>query len=101
MSIEPGSLGDLLEEISGDVTALTTEGRPESMDEVASRLAEHRNPVLLVGGFPRGHFSKEVLSQAKESYRIHHHQLEAWTVVARAIYDYERATTLRGTFPKN
>jgi len=46
---------------------------------------------LLVGGFPRGHFSKETLSKAKESYRIHDQHLDAWTVVARAIYDYERA----------
>ena len=100
MSIKPGSLGDLLSETSGAVTALTTNGLPKRMDEVASRLAEHHTPVLLVGGFPRGHFSKETLSRAKESYQIHDHGLDAWTVVARAIYDYERATALRGTFPK-
>lgn len=100
MSIRPGSLGDLLDEISGVVIALTTKGLPKRMDEVASRLAEHHKPVLLVGGFPRGHFSKETLSRVKESYQIHDHGLDAWTVVARAIYDYERATALRGAFPK-
>jgi rRNA small subunit pseudouridine methyltransferase Nep1 len=100
MSIRPGSLGDLLDEISGVVIALTTKGLPKRMDEVASRLAEHHTPVLLVGGFPRGHFSKETLSRVKESYQIHDHGLDAWTVVARAIYDYERATALRGAFPK-
>jgi len=100
MSIKPGSLGDLLSETSGAVTALTTNGLPKRMDEVASRLAEQRAPVLLVGGFPRGHFSEDALSRVKESYRIHDQGLEAWTVVARAIYDYERATALRGTFPK-
>jgi rRNA small subunit pseudouridine methyltransferase Nep1 len=100
MSIKPGSLGDLLDEISGVVIALTTKGDPKRMDKVARRLAEHHTPVLLVGGFPRGHFSQETLSKAKESYRIHDLGLEAWTVVARAIYDYERATRLRGTFPK-
>jgi len=100
MSIKPGSLGDLLSEISGEVIALTTKGLPKRMDEVASRLAEIHNPVLLVGGFPRGHFSKDALSKAKESYRIHDQGLEAWTVVARAIYDYERETASRGSFPK-
>ncbi len=64
------------------------------MDEVASRLVKHPNPVLLVGGFPRGHFSKEALFKAKESYRIHNQHLDAWTVVARAVYDYERAIAL-------
>ena len=100
MSIEPGSLADLLSEISGVVIALTTEGLPKRMDEVASRLAELHTPVLLVGGFPRGHFSKHALSKAQQSYRIHDQGLEAWTVVARAIYDYERETASRGTFPK-
>jgi rRNA small subunit pseudouridine methyltransferase Nep1 len=71
------------------------------MDEVASRLAAHDNPVLLVGGFPKGHFSKETLSKAKESYQIYRHGLEAWTVVARAIYDYERAISIGGILRKN
>ena len=70
------------------------------MDDVASRLAEHDDPVMLVGGFPKGHFSKETLSKTKESYQIHNQGLEAWTVVARAIYDYERTIALSGTPPK-
>ncbi len=101
LSIKPGHIGDLLDEISGVVIALTTNGLPKRMDKVASRLAENDNPVLLIGGFPKGHFSKETLSKAKESYQIHSQGLEAWTVVARAIYDYERAIAPRGTFPKN
>ncbi len=101
LSIKPGHIGDLLDEISGRAIALTTKGLPKRMDEVASRLAEHDNPVLLVGGFPKGHFSKETLSKAKESYQIYGQGLEAWTVVARAIYDYERAIAPRGTLPKN
>jgi len=56
---------------------------------------------LLVGGFPMGHFSKETLSKARESYQIYSEGLEAWTVVARAIYDYELAIVPRGTFRKN
>ncbi len=99
LSIKPGHIGDLLDEISGRVIALTTRGLPKRMDEVASRLAEHDNPVLLVGGFPMGHFSKETVSKAKESYQIYSQGLEAWTVVARAIYDYERAISLEGIFP--
>jgi len=101
LSIKPGHFGDLVDEISGRIIALTTRGLPKRMDEVASRLAEHDNPVLLVGGFPKGHFSKETLSKAKESYQIHSQGLEAWTVVARAIYDYERAIAPTGTLPKN
>ena len=91
LSIKHGHIGDLLDEISGSVIALTIRGLPKRMDEVGSSLAKYDNPVLLVGGFPMGHFSKETLSRAKESYQIYSQGLEAWTVVARAIYDYERA----------
>jgi len=101
LSIRPGTIGDLVDEIAGEAIALTTLGIPKRMDEVASRLSEHRDPVLLVGGFPSGHFSKETLFKVRESYRIHDHGLEAWTVVARAIYDYERAIGLGETLPKN
>ncbi|TMI32517.1 16S rRNA methyltransferase [Candidatus Bathyarchaeota archaeon] len=101
LSIKPGSIGNLVDEISGQVIALTTTGLPKSMDQVASRLVKHRSSVLLVGGFPRGHFSKETLSKAKESYRIHGQHLDAWTVVARAIYDYERAIALGEPHSRN
>jgi rRNA small subunit pseudouridine methyltransferase Nep1 len=91
LSIRPGSLGHLVDEIAGISIALTTKGLSKRMDEVAFRLGKLHNPILLIGGFPRGHFSRETLSRAKESYKIHNQGLEAWTVVARAIYDYERA----------
>ena len=101
LSIKTGSIGSLLDEISGMVTALTTTGPRKQMDEIASRLTEQHKPVLLVGGFPKGHFSKDTLSKTNEFYRIHDQSLEAWTVVARAIYDYERALERSEPLPKN
>lgn len=101
LSIKPGSIGRLLDEVSGEVVALTTVGLPRGMDQVASRLIGLHNPVLLVGGFPRGHFSKETAYRAKESYRIHDKRLDAWTVVARAIYDCERASVLEMAHTEN
>jgi rRNA small subunit pseudouridine methyltransferase Nep1 len=91
MSIKPGSLRDLLHEISGSAIALTTKGVLSRFEEIASRLVNQDNSALLVGGFPEGHFSKETLSGAKESFRVHEQGLDAWTVVARAIYEYEKA----------
>lgn len=94
LSIMPGSVKDLVRETSGSITLLTTQGSPKPMVEVASSLAEKKNPVLIVGGFPSGHFSKGTMTLTKESYQIHKEGLEAWTVVARAVYDYERAIGL-------
>lgn len=64
------------------------------MEEVATNMAAKSDPVLMVGGFQSGHFSKEALSLSENSYRIQKESLEAWTVVSRAIYDYEKATGL-------
>ena len=97
LSIKPGSLRDLVKDTSGSVVGLTTKGLLKPMEQVAAILAARSNPVLLVGGFATGHFSKETLSLAKESYRIQKESLEASTVVARAIYDYERAIGLDRT----
>ncbi len=92
LSLQRGTMATLLDEVQPDiVVALTTEGELRPMEQVAQRLADHKHPVLLVGGFPEGHFSKRIIECVKESYRIDRRRLEAWTVVARATYDYERA----------
>lgn len=93
LTLLQGNIASLLGELKSDiVVALTAEGELKTMEEVARRLAEHKRPVLLVGGFPEGHFSKRTLERVNESYRIDRRRLEAWTVVARAVYDYERIT---------
>jgi rRNA small subunit pseudouridine methyltransferase Nep1 len=100
LSLKSGSLAGLIEEISGNiVVALTTEGTLKPMDLVAAKLMEYSRPVLLVGGFPRGHFSTGVKSTASEIYRICRYSLEASTVVARVIYDYEKALNKRQRSP--
>ncbi len=93
LTLLQGNMGNLLDELNSDiVVALTTEGELKPMEIVARRLAEHKRPVLLVGGFPEGHFSIRTLERVNESYRIDRRRLEAWTVIARAVYDYERMT---------
>jgi rRNA small subunit pseudouridine methyltransferase Nep1 len=90
------SLQNLLADQSSDqVVALTTKGTPKTLESVATELTKAKKPVILIGGFPRGHFSNETLRLSTRQYRIDKRQLEAWTVVGRAIYDYERAIGLK------
>jgi len=92
LTLEQTSLGSLVPALDSDsVVALTTQGKSMPMYAVAEALARKRKPILLVGGFSDGHFSKQALSLATEAYRIARRGLDAWTVVARAVYDYERA----------
>ena len=92
MKLRRESLKDLLSKISPDsIVALTTLGLPKPIEAVAAGLREAKRPVLIVGGFPVGHFSDQTMKLASEKFRIDSRKLEAWTVVGRAVYDYERA----------
>jgi rRNA pseudouridine-1189 N-methylase Emg1 (Nep1/Mra1 family) len=48
------------------------------------------NTVFVVGGFPRGGFSPDVVKKFNVMVAIHEMPLETHTVLARVIYDYER-----------
>lgn len=92
LKLKRESLKNLLKTILPDgVVALTTLGSPKPMEAVAATLGEAERPVLLVGGFPVGHFSDGTMKLASEKIRIDRRSLEAWTIVGRAIYDYEKA----------
>jgi len=92
MKLRKESLKDLLSKISpGSVVALTTAGSPKPMDRVAMGLSHAKSPALLVGGFPVGHFSDQTMKLASDRFRIDRRSLEAWTVVGRTVYDYEKA----------
>ena len=92
LKLKKESLKNLLNTIDPDkVVALTTLGSQKPMEEVAQVLHEAKRPVMLVGGFPTGHFSEGTMKLASEKIRVDRRNLEAWTVVARAVYDYEKA----------
>ncbi len=95
MSLKRQSLKGLIEELSPDsVVALTTQGAPKPLGEIAEQLADRERPVIIVGGFPEGHFSKNTLRLA-EADMVDRRRLEAWTIVARVMYDFERAIGIR------
>ncbi len=74
--------------------ALSRMGKPRTLEAMVSNLIGHKNPAVLVGGFPRGHFSRSTLKLADEIVSIDRDTLETWTVVSRLIYEYEQALSL-------
>jgi rRNA small subunit pseudouridine methyltransferase Nep1 len=87
-----GTLRDLMTAIGGDpVVGLSSQGKPEELGAFAERLARSRNPVVVVGGFPHGHFSKKTLGVLDELVRIHPDPLEAHVVISRLLYEFEKA----------
>jgi rRNA pseudouridine-1189 N-methylase Emg1 (Nep1/Mra1 family) len=88
-------LSKLLGQVKPDrVVALTTQGTNEALPYITSQLSTFSRPLVLVGGFQEGHFSRSTLQLAHEKYRIDSRRLEAATVVARLMYDFETAIGL-------
>ncbi len=76
------------------IIAFTRKGSSKTLEEAVSRLSGEEKPAMIIGAFPRGHFSEETINMANETVCIDPETLEAWTVTSRMIYEYERAISL-------
>ncbi|MFB0522870.1 MAG: 16S rRNA methyltransferase [Candidatus Bathyarchaeia archaeon] len=95
LTLKKQTLPELIKEIKPSyVLALTTIGKPHTLEASISNLAQKNNPAVLVGGFPKGHFSNATLNLAHEILCMDHEMLETWTVVSRVTYEFERALSL-------
>jgi len=85
-------LPKLMEKIRAARTfALTSHGRPTTLEKVCRRLAKEEKPAVFVGAYPAGPMEEETLSLADEAVSIYPEALEAWVVTSRLIYEFERA----------
>ena len=76
------------------VFGLSVQGRQSGPEELAEAVAAAKNPCVIVGGFPHGHFSQETLTLVDELVRIHERPLEAHVVASRVVYEIEKAAAL-------
>ncbi len=92
---EHKTLPKLLEEIKPDfVMAFSRKGKPDTLERAVTKLSSKEKPVVIVGGFPHGQFSKTTVRLADEVICVDPEMLETWTLASRVIYDYERAISL-------
>ena len=95
LTIRRGRLAELVERLEPSKTiAFTRLGRPMTIEEAMKGLAGLDKPMVIVGGFPHGHFSEEVKALADELVCVDKEGLDAWVVASRAIYEFERAVGL-------
>jgi rRNA small subunit pseudouridine methyltransferase Nep1 len=76
---------------SEDVFGLSVQGRTASLEELAKAISAAKNPHLVVGGFPHGHFSPATRSVVDQLVRVDARPLEAHVVASRVIYEVEKA----------
>ena len=86
------SFSDLLNKhIKPDVIiGLSTNGIFKNFEYVSKELFEFKNPCIVIGGFPKGHFSKDIESRLEKKYSISNLSLEAHIVISRLLYEFEK-----------
>lgn len=88
----------LLKIIGSDLAVgLSIQGERVGYEELASALLQAKNPVAVIGGFPRGHFSPETTIALDRILRIDDRSLDAHVVIARVIYEVERLAKARNS----
>jgi rRNA small subunit pseudouridine methyltransferase Nep1 len=92
LTLECKTLQQLIRSIKpSSVLAFSRTGKPCTLEAAVSKLAHEEKPVVIVGGFPSGHFSETTRDLADEIVCIDPEMLEAWTVTSRILYEFERA----------
>ncbi len=95
LKLEHKTLQQLLTETKADyILAFSREGKPKTLQDAVSTIQSKRSPVVIVGGFPHGHFSETTTQLADEIVCVDPEMLEAWTMTSRILYEYERSLSL-------
>lgn len=76
------------------ILAFTRKGSLRTLEDAVAKISDEEKPMVMIGGFPHGHFSTTNLKLVDEAVSIDVEMLEAWTVTSRVIYEYERAISL-------
>ena len=86
------SLSALVKTLNADlVIGLSILGKSESLEDTAALIATKKAPTILIGGFPRGHFSPPMLKAVDQLVRVDERSLDAHVVASRLIYEVEKA----------
>lgn len=72
--------------------ALTSHGKPRSLEELCGELSQEERPMVFLGAYPRGPMERATLMEADEAVSIYPDPLEAWVVISRLIYEFEKAS---------
>ena len=86
LRMERKSLSDLISELKPDLKLLLSEeGERISWRELGDLILLHENPMIMIGGFPRGDFRKETVEAADRLISIWPEVLEAWIITSRIL----------------
>lgn len=90
LKVERIPLGGLVRKLEPTkVTAFSILGKPALSRDIADSVCKRREPLVMIGGFPRGHFTEPTRKLADELVSVDRESLDAWVVAGRFVYDFE------------
>lgn len=90
LEMEESDLRSVLEELGPGQRVLLHESGEDMEAAIGAGSVEADGMKLIVGGFPHGDFSPEVLEVVDVGLRVSNHRLDAWVAVSRALCLLER-----------
>jgi rRNA small subunit pseudouridine methyltransferase Nep1 len=98
VSVRDATLPRLLKGIGTDrAVGLSVQGAPMRLEALGGDLAQRKDPSVVVGGFPRGHFLPRDIKAFDSLVRIDERALDAHVVAARVVYEVERSLSQVGS----
>jgi len=95
MTIEKGTVQTLIARVHPtQVLGFSVLGKPKLMRTIAKDTSKVAEPLVFIGGFPRGHFSDETVRTLNSMFKVDREGLDAWVVAGRFVYDFEWAIGL-------
>jgi rRNA small subunit pseudouridine methyltransferase Nep1 len=95
LTLEHKTLSQLIHKVKPSyVLAFSRTGKLCTLEEAVARISGFDEPLVIVGGFPHGHFSEATIRLANDVIAVDPEMMEACTVISRIIYEFERANSL-------
>jgi rRNA small subunit pseudouridine methyltransferase Nep1 len=97
MELTDGTFGSLLAGTEHEkVIGLSRTGVRSSAEKVARIIASSGDCAVVIGAFPKGHFSESTTRHLGPVYSISRSGLEAHVVIARLVYECEKVLLEKG-----
>ncbi|MEO9294441.1 MAG: ribosome biogenesis protein [Nitrososphaera sp.] len=92
LEAQDGDMAHLVRQVAPEkVVGLSSAGVQSTAQQIASRNIVNGDTMFVVGAFPKGHFSEKTTQLFNCTYSIENMGLEAHVVIARLIYECEKA----------
>jgi rRNA small subunit pseudouridine methyltransferase Nep1 len=92
MTLWKGTLKDVVAQVKPSKTFFLTEkGKKTKSEDFGSKIVKEDSPLIVIGGFQRGEFSKQDLGMADEKVSLYKDPLDTWIVASMVTHDIEKA----------